>query len=47
MDKLLNFTDKTILITAAVSGFGKFLAKQFGERGANLVRADIDTAALP
>ncbi len=47
MDKLLNLTDKTILITGAGSGFGKFLAKQFGESGANLVLADIDTAALP
>ena len=46
MDKLLDFTDKTILITAAGSGFGKLLAKELGERGANLVLADIDTAAL-
>lgn len=46
MDKLLNFTDKTILITGAGSGFGKLLAKEFGERGANLVLADINAEAL-
>ena len=46
MDKLLDFTDKTILITGAGSGFGKLLAKKFGERGANLVLADINTEAL-
>jgi NAD(P)-dependent dehydrogenase (short-subunit alcohol dehydrogenase family) len=46
MDRLLDFTDKTILITGAGSGFGKLLAKQFGERGANLVLADINAEAL-
>ncbi|MFQ3322845.1 MAG: NADP-dependent 3-hydroxy acid dehydrogenase YdfG [Pseudomonadales bacterium] len=46
MDKLLDFTNRAILITGAGSGFGKLLANEFSERGANLVLADINTAAL-
>ena len=46
MDSLLDFSQKTILITGAASGFGKLLAKEFGARGANLVLADINTEAL-
>lgn len=46
MDPMLDFTNKTVLITGAASGFGKLLAKEFSSRGANLVLGDIDTAGL-
>ena len=45
-DPLLDFTDKTVLITGSASGFGKLLAQAFGARGANLVLADIDSNGL-
>ncbi|UTA47319.1 SDR family oxidoreductase [Simiduia sp. 21SJ11W-1] len=46
MDKLLDFTDKTIIITGAAQGFGALLAKELAARGANLVLGDIKTEPL-
>jgi len=46
MDPLLNFVGKTVLITGAASGFGKLLAKEFGDRGANLILADLNLEGL-
>jgi len=46
MDPMLDFTNKTVLITGAASGFGKLLAKELSSRGALLVLGDIDTAGL-
>ena len=46
MDNLLDFTDKTALITGAASGFGKALAIELGKRGANLVLADYNEQGL-
>lgn len=46
MDPFLDFTNKTVLITGAASGFGKLLAYEFGSRGANLVLGDINREGL-
>lgn len=46
MDPLLDFTGKTALITGAASGFGKALAIELAERGANLVLADYNADGL-
>ncbi len=46
MDSLLDFSNKTALITGAASGFGKLLATELGQRGANLVLADFNTEGL-
>lgn len=41
-----DFTNKTVLITGAASGFGRLLAAQLSAKGANLVLGDINDAAL-
>jgi NAD(P)-dependent dehydrogenase (short-subunit alcohol dehydrogenase family) len=46
MDPILDFTGKTVLITGAASGFGKLLASELSNRGANLVLGDINTDGL-
>ncbi len=46
MDSLLDFTDKTALITGAASGFGKSLAIELAKRGARLVLADFNETGL-
>ena len=46
MDSLLDFTDKTILITGAGSGFGAALSCALAARGATLILADINAAGL-
>jgi NAD(P)-dependent dehydrogenase (short-subunit alcohol dehydrogenase family) len=46
MDPMLDFNNKTVLITGAASGFGKLLATELSIRGAHLVLGDIDTAGL-
>lgn len=46
MDPLLDFTDQTVLITGAASGFGRLLAGEFARRGARLVLGDINLDAL-
>jgi len=43
---MLDFTNKTVLITGAASGFGKLLAAELSNRGANLVLGDINTAGI-
>lgn len=46
MDKLLDFTGKTVLITGAAQGFGELLARELAARGAHLVLGDLKTDAL-
>ena len=46
MDSLLDFTDKTAIITGAANGFGKRLAIELSKRGCNLVLSDINQAGL-
>lgn len=46
MDPLLDFSQKTVLITGAASGFGKALAMEMASRGANLVLADYNADGL-
>ena len=46
LDPVLDFTDKTVLITGASSGFGKQLAKDVVDRGAKVVLGDIDMEQL-
>lgn len=42
----MTFTDKTFVITGASAGIGRELAIQLARRGANLVLAARDRAAL-
>lgn len=42
----VNFTGKRVLITGAAGGLGQALAQAFARSGAELVLADIDSAAL-
>jgi NAD(P)-dependent dehydrogenase (short-subunit alcohol dehydrogenase family) len=46
MDSLLDFTNKTAIITGAANGFGKRLAIELNKRGCNLVLSDINQAGL-
>ena len=46
MDSLLDFTNKTALITGAANGFGRLLAKALNDRGCNLVLSDINQSGL-
>ena len=46
MDQLLNFDNKTVLITGAAAGFGRGLSEAFAARGANLVLGDINQTGL-
>jgi NAD(P)-dependent dehydrogenase (short-subunit alcohol dehydrogenase family) len=46
VDKLLDFTGKTVLITGAAQGFGALLAEQLAARGAQLVLGDIQIEPL-
>jgi NAD(P)-dependent dehydrogenase (short-subunit alcohol dehydrogenase family) len=46
MDSLLDFRNKTAIITGAANGFGKKLAVELSKRGCNLVLSDINQAGL-
>ena len=46
MDSLLDFTNKTAIITGAANGFGKRLAIELNKRGCNLVLSDINKEGL-
>ncbi len=46
MDKLLDFSQQTAIITGAASGFGKMLAIELNNRGCNLALSDIDINGL-
>ncbi|MBF7073023.1 SDR family oxidoreductase [Glaciecola sp. MH2013] len=46
MDSLLDFTNKTAIITGAANGFGRLLAKELNKRACNLVLSDINQAGL-
>ena len=46
MDSLLDFTNKTAIITGAANGFGKRLAIELNKRGCNLILSDINQAGL-
>jgi NAD(P)-dependent dehydrogenase (short-subunit alcohol dehydrogenase family) len=46
MDSLLDFTNKTAIITGAASGFGMRLAAELNKRGCKLVLSDIDDEGL-
>jgi NAD(P)-dependent dehydrogenase (short-subunit alcohol dehydrogenase family) len=43
---MLDFKNKTVVITGAASGVGKHLALRFAKAGARIVLADIEQAAL-
>ena len=46
MDPLLDFSDQSIILTGAASGFGALLAKMLDERGASLILGDINEVGL-
>lgn len=46
MDPLLDFSNKTVLITGAGRGFGKLLAEQVAKRGGNVVLGDVSEQVL-
>lgn len=46
MDKLLDFSQQTAIITGAANGFGKLLAIELSYRGCNLALSDIDIKGL-
>lgn len=46
MDPLLDFTDHSIIVTGAASGFGALLAEMLDQRGANLVLGDLNQDGL-
>ncbi len=46
MDELLDFSQRTVLITGAASGFGRELALALAARRASLVLSDINEAGL-
>jgi NAD(P)-dependent dehydrogenase (short-subunit alcohol dehydrogenase family) len=46
MDSLLDFSNKTAIITGAGNGFGKRLALELNKRGCNLVLSDINKEGL-
>lgn len=46
MDALLDFSNKSVLITGAASGFGRLLAYALAQRGAGLILADYNAAGL-
>jgi len=41
----MNFSNKTVIITGAANGIGKGIALLYGEKGANVIIADIDETA--
>lgn len=43
---MLEFTDRTVMITGAAGNLGRAVAHAFGEQGANLVLLDLDADAL-
>ena len=47
LDQLISLKGKRALITGAAAGIGKAIAYRFGEAGADLELADIDSATLP
>lgn len=46
MDSLLDFTNQSVLITGAGSGFGKLIAEGLAQRGAKLVLGDVNEGAV-
>lgn len=44
-ENLLDFTGKTALITGGATGIGRATARVFGQQGANVVVADVDSNA--
>ncbi len=46
MDKLLDFTQQTAIITGAAGGFGRALAIALNQRGCHLVLSDINETGL-
>lgn len=42
----MRFTDKTVVITGAASGFGAAASRRYAEEGASVVAADINPAGL-